>query len=458
LIDQREKGPLAAHDPRGSFSGDLSEVAWPDLVQTLELGRRTGTLRVRARGGREALVWFRDGQIVDCELGVVSGEAAFFRLLRWTEGEFSADFDPVRREARIGGTNQHLILEGTRRSGELARVLAQLPSREAVLQIDYRQLSDRLAEIPDDVNGVLKLVDGRRAVAEILEGAPGDELAAAAILARLCVEELVRPATPGPARELAAPVPPPTPRPATPEPERVTWFAGPADEPRTPVAEAPAKRDDAAPEVTEGPPEDAPRIVRFPPRVGPSSPTPTPSDIGLRWEPEELAEPAGRAAAAPRAAHAVPRRSMRAAVGLALAGILVLGLGGAWFARRHGGPLPEDGYQAALLQARRDRQAGRLDAAIDGYRRALGSVETSAAQAELGLVLRDAGQLGAAADALRRALALDAGNASAYIALGEICVREHRLDDARSAYEHYLALEPEGEQAARARAALAEMR
>jgi Domain of unknown function (DUF4388)/Tetratricopeptide repeat len=467
LIDQRGKGPLAARDPRGSFSGDLAEVALPDLVQTLELGRRTGTLHVRAHGGREALVWIRDGRIVDCELGAVRGDAAFYRLLRWDQGEFSVDFEPVQREARIAGTNQQLILEGTRRADELARVLGQLSSREAVLQIDYRQLSDRLAEIPDDVNGVLKLVDGRRTVAEILEEGSGDELAAAVILARLCVEELVRPAAPGPARALAAPAEPPAPAPATPGPERVTWFAGPADEPPAPVKETPAPPDEPAPGMTEPPPvpvpegrdagdEHAPRIIRFPPRIRDASPTPTPSELGVRWEEEA---PANGAARAPQARQVPSRRSRRAEVGLALAlGALVLALSGAWVARGRRAPHPEDLYRSALVEARRDHQAGHLGAAIDGYRRALGAVETSAAQAELGLALRDAGQLDAAVEALRRALALDAGNGSAYIALGEICLRDHRLEDARSAYQHYLALEPEGEHAAEARAALAGMR
>jgi len=455
LIDQREKGPLAARDPRGSFSGDLSEVALPDLIQTLELGKRTGTLRVRARGGREALVWLRDGRIVDCELGAVSGEAAFYRLLRWAEGEFSVDFDPVRREGCIAGTNQHLILEGTRRADELARVLDRLPSREVVLQIDYRQLSDRLAEIPDDVNGVLKLVDGRHTVAEILDDAPGDELAAAAILARLCVEELVRPAAPGPVRESATPPEQPAPPPATPEPERVTWFAGPADEARPLAGGTPARRDETLPGVIEGPPDPAPRIVRFPPRARGESPTPKPSAEGFQGEVDAPAKQDG-AALAPQAAR---RRSGRAAVGLAVAaGVLVLGLGAAWVAKGRSAPLPEDAYRAALLQARRDHEAGRLGDAIGGYRRALQAVETSTAQAELGRALRDAGQASAAVDALRRAVELDAGNASAYIALGEIHLREHRLEDARSAYQHYLVLEPSGEHAAEARAALAGMR
>ena len=131
-----------------------------------------------------------------------------------------------------------------RRAGELSRLLRQLPAREDVLQIDYRQLSDRLAEIPDDVNGVLKLVDGRRTVADIIEDAPGDELAAAAILVRLCVEELVRRAVPAAPGGGGAPAP----APATPQPERVTWFTGPADEPRPDAGKPPVQRGDAHPE------------------------------------------------------------------------------------------------------------------------------------------------------------------------------------------------------------------
>ncbi|HEX7622296.1 MAG TPA: tetratricopeptide repeat protein, partial [Anaeromyxobacteraceae bacterium] len=260
---------------------------------------------------------------------------------------------------------------------------------------------------------------------------------------------------------------PPAPAQATPEPERVTWFAGPADEPRAPVKENEAPRDEPAPGTTEPPPVPvpeggdrgdghAPRIVRFPPRVRHASPTPTPSELGVRWEEDAAANGAARA---PQPRQVPSRRSRRAELGLALAvGALVLGLGGAWVARGRSAPQPQDLYRSALVAARRDRQAGHLGAAIDGYRRALGAVETSAAQAELGLALRDAGQLDAAVEALRRALALDAGNGSAYIALGEICLRDHRLEDARSAYQHYLALEPEGEHAAEARAALAGMR
>ena len=207
--------------------------------------------------------------------------------------------------------------------------------------------------------------------------------------------------------------------------------------------------------MTEGPAAQAPRIVRFPPRERDGSPTPTPSEVGFQWDVEAREEPASPA----RAPGAAQRRPRRAAVGLAVAaGVLVLGVGGAWFARGRSAPLPDDAYRAALLQARRDHQDGRLDAAIEGYRRALAVAETSAARAELGRALRDAGQTSAAVDALRRAVELDARNASAYIAVGEISLRERRLDEARSAFQRYLALEPEGEHAAEARAALAGMR
>jgi Flp pilus assembly protein TadD len=113
-----------------------------------------------------------------------------------------------------------------------------------------------------------------------------------------------------------------------------------------------------------------------------------------------------------------------------------------------------DDYEAQLGEARRLREAGRLPEAIAGYRRALATRDTSAAEAELGRTLSEAARPAAAIDAFRRAVELDAANAAAYIALGEACLGEQRLVDARWAFERYLALEPQGDRADAARAAL----
>src|SRR5512138_2189401 len=71
-------------------------------------------------------------------------------------------------------------------------VAAELPPLDRAYHIDFRLLSDRLAEIPDEVNAILKLFDGRRTLAEVLAEAERGGVAAAKVLARLWSEEIIR--------------------------------------------------------------------------------------------------------------------------------------------------------------------------------------------------------------------------------------------------------------------------
>ncbi|GEJ56849.1 DUF4388 domain-containing protein [Anaeromyxobacter diazotrophicus] len=470
---RRGQEPLDTRDARAIFSGDLSEVALVDLVQTLELGRRTGVVHLTGPAGRAATLWLRDGRPVDCELGAIQGEAAFHRLLRWTEGGFAVEFEPVTRPARIAASTQALVLEGLRRAEAWRAAAARLPDLGAPVEIDYRLLSDRLAEIPDDVNALLRTVDGRRTVEQVIDDAGLDELAAAAMVERLFAEQILRLAPPR-----AAPAAPA--RAATPDPERVTWFAGPSERepaPTAPAAQAaPAARPRPAPAAAAparpraAPPDPAPqpegrpgeprppRIVRFPPREKVPAPTPRPGDPGT--PPPAAPEPAARRAPArPPAARRAPASGSRALrVGLALA-MVALAAAVAWGRWRGGGRASASvAYEAEVAEARRLQQAGRLEEAIAGYRRALAGHDTSDGEAELGRMLAQAAQPAAAIAALQRAVELDGANAGAYIALGEALLGEQRAAEARGAFERYLALEPQGGRAEEVRAALERMK
>ncbi len=251
LLQKRDREQLTRRDHRASFSGNLAEMALVDLVQTLEQGRKSGTLRVQGAGGRVAAVWFREGRIVDCELGSDSGEQAFYRLLNWQEGDFSIEFRAIDRPERIGIGTQGLLLEGMRRIDEWGRVVEQLPPLDGVYEVDYPALSGRLAELPDDMNAVLRLFDGRRTLEQVIEEAEHDDLMAAALVSKLYFDELIRPARgeealagEGPAE--LTPADPPAPPAAG---AGVDWFAGPMGAPgqtarpaeALPVSEAPAR-------------------------------------------------------------------------------------------------------------------------------------------------------------------------------------------------------------------------
>jgi CheY-like chemotaxis protein len=240
LLQKRDKERLERKDQRASFAGNLADMGVVDLVQTLEMGRKTGVLRVQG-GSRTAAVWFREGKIVDAELGGLGGEPAFYRLLNWQDGDFTIDFKPVEREDRIALSTQALLLEGMRRVDEWGRIVEQLPPLDGVFEIDYRALAERLADTPDDVNGVLRLLDGHRTLEQVIEEAGPDDLAAAGVVSKLYFEEIIRPArhpepalTPDPGVLPGLSLAPPGPEPRREEAEEaeppgpgVDWFAGP---------------------------------------------------------------------------------------------------------------------------------------------------------------------------------------------------------------------------------------
>ncbi|HEY3588411.1 MAG TPA: response regulator, partial [Myxococcaceae bacterium] len=190
ILQKAEKERFERRETRGGFTGSLSDLGVVDLVQTFEVGRKTGSIRLD--GERSGTIFFRDGRVIDAELGRLAGENAFYRMLNTFEGDFDVQFVPVERPERIEVSTQGLLLEGMRRLDEWGRMLEQLPPLETVFEIDYRQLAERLSEIPDEVNGLLRLFDGRRSLSRVVDDSDFEDLAALGIISKLYFEGLVR--------------------------------------------------------------------------------------------------------------------------------------------------------------------------------------------------------------------------------------------------------------------------
>ncbi|WP_242395127.1 response regulator [Anaeromyxobacter oryzisoli] len=302
LLQKKEKERLEKKDLKASFAGNLADMGVVDLVQTLEMGKKSGALHVKNTKGVEAICYFKDGRILDCELGgKVTGENAFYRLLNWQDGDFAIEFKPIEREERIPVSTQGLLMEGMRRIDEWGRIVEQLPQLDRVFEIDYALLAERLAEIPDDVNVLLRRFDGRRTLEEVIDDSDQDDLAAAGVISKLffegIIKEAVNPppdAAPAPVvrPEPAAEVPPDTAPPSAavpPEPEGIDWFAGPV---RGAADASPPPESEPEPEPREQP-ADAAKILPFPaPRREPS--------------PEPPAQPAPPAAYRPPTQYSIP--------------------------------------------------------------------------------------------------------------------------------------------------------
>ena len=233
------RGSLA----RTKFAGTLSDMGIVDLLQTIDISRKSGVIHLSSDEGQGA-IFFRDGKVIDAELAQLRGEAAAYRFMTWSLGSFEIEFRSVRRDDVIDLSTQGLLMEGMRRLDEWGRLLEQIPPLDTVFDVDHRELAERLSEIPDEVNAILRLIDGKRPLLEVLNTAGFGDLEALSIISKLYFEGLVIVTGPGRGAdggvaaqyhaEESGPRPIPSPPPATSMEEILAddWgaLAGKADE------------------------------------------------------------------------------------------------------------------------------------------------------------------------------------------------------------------------------------
>jgi DNA-binding response OmpR family regulator len=184
LVMERKQREGLGRTSKTRFAGSLEDMGLVDLLQTIELSRKSGVLKLSS-GPRRGSVFFNEGRIIDAELGKLAGEAAIYRFLLWNEGSFELEFREVRSEDKLGISTQALLMEGVRRLDEWGRLQEQLPALDSVLEVQHAELMQRLGEIPDELNAVLRAFDGQRDLTEILEVAGGDDLSTLNAISRL---------------------------------------------------------------------------------------------------------------------------------------------------------------------------------------------------------------------------------------------------------------------------------
>lgn len=184
---------LKSTDARTRFSGSLSEMSVVDLLQTIDVSRKSGVLTLVASDGQEGMISFDSGAVINAAVEDLRGEDAIYRQLLWREGHFDLEFRRVSLSERtVHRTTQALLMEGMRRLDEWSRLLELLPSFDAVLEIDAEMLRERLRDIPDEQNEMIKLIDGKRTVGEALRAHGGDHVEALRKVVDLYFEGLVR--------------------------------------------------------------------------------------------------------------------------------------------------------------------------------------------------------------------------------------------------------------------------
>jgi len=108
----------------GVVRGNLSQMNVIDLMQSLEMGRKSCQLKLNNEG-EKCEVFFVGGQVKHATYGSSSGDLvgdpAVFKVLRWTGGSFELNFEGKTDRETTQLNTQGLLMEGLRLLDESQR-------------------------------------------------------------------------------------------------------------------------------------------------------------------------------------------------------------------------------------------------------------------------------------------------------------------------------------------------
>ncbi|MBL9004343.1 MAG: DUF4388 domain-containing protein [Myxococcales bacterium] len=266
-----QRGELGSGERGMRFFGALSAISMLDLLQSMDLLRRSGLVHCKNSRGQRGVLYFAEGKLIDAEVGRLRGEDALQRVFTWSDGEYRVDQLAVLRPDRIPLSSSALLLEAAKWVDEWSRLTSKLPSLDSVLvpaglagavlsavaPSHSPALSAEVEDVLASFNGVRTIRD----VVELDEELPLDSLGRLRGVAQLLSEKLLVPRTAHvaePLRRMTLTPPPaprltPAPRMTPPPTPRLTPTLAPAPTARLTPPLTPAPRLTPSPSVATAP-------------------------------------------------------------------------------------------------------------------------------------------------------------------------------------------------------------
>jgi CheY-like chemotaxis protein len=121
VVDKISLEKMAREAPGESvLRGSLAQMNVLDLLQSLDMGRKTCALTLN-NNGEQCKMYFTEGQINHAVYGDLKGDPAVYKVLTWTAGTFEIDFAGSSSEQTITQSSQGILLEGLRLLDEANR-------------------------------------------------------------------------------------------------------------------------------------------------------------------------------------------------------------------------------------------------------------------------------------------------------------------------------------------------
>lgn len=114
LLDRTQKLKTIENktESKKAFAGDLKDLSIVELVQMLNLNKKSGVLKINSTVKGE--IYLKGGQLIGAKCGNLEGEEAVYEMVTYDEGAFNFEVSDKENPTNIKSGTMNVIMEACR--------------------------------------------------------------------------------------------------------------------------------------------------------------------------------------------------------------------------------------------------------------------------------------------------------------------------------------------------------
>lgn len=155
------------------FSGSLSEMNLIDLIQTLEVGKKSAIIKLKY-DTYQGSVHIQNGEIAGAAFQDLPPDKALLKMFLWTDGTFFVEMSKFDQQKTITQDTKELIADGLKRVNRWEQIKKNLPPLNTAFTVNQILLNEN--NLSDNESILLSSLNGNTKIYDIVVKSPFDDI------------------------------------------------------------------------------------------------------------------------------------------------------------------------------------------------------------------------------------------------------------------------------------------
>jgi len=188
IVKEVESFEISPQRNNKGFSGKLSEMNVIEILQILEIGKKSAVISVE-NGEDDGKIYVKNGEVFQASLGELPILNALFRMFIWDAGTFTVELKPVKQTGNLPETTESIVKKGFIYKDRWQRNYKNLPPMQTQLRLSEGMKPNEESSASE--KSVLNLITGQSRLVDILNQSQLGDLKTIKVLSRLFQKNII---------------------------------------------------------------------------------------------------------------------------------------------------------------------------------------------------------------------------------------------------------------------------